>query len=147
MDQIFDRLTNLFRTLFAEDPFDSDSYENTRNRYYDPDLQEAWEELDEFLNEGKTDTGRTYRHKKTYSQKVDPELETLKKDYANLEVGFKAPFTEAKKAYKRLLRKYHPDRFANNPRKLKIATEITKKINESFNRIREYEKKSGNSQL
>jgi curved DNA-binding protein CbpA len=52
---------------------------------------------------------------------------------------------ELKKSYKKLLRKYHPDKFSNNPNKLKIATEITKKINESFSRIREYEKKkSGN---
>ncbi|MBN2534312.1 MAG: J domain-containing protein [Spirochaetales bacterium] len=146
MDQIFDRITNLFRSLFTEDPFDSDSYKNTRDRYYDPDYQDAWEELDEFLNEGKS-TNRAYREKKTYSQKIDPEQEILKKDYANLEVEFKTPFMEVKKAYKRLLRKYHPDRFANNPRKLKIATEITKKINESLNRIREYEKKCGNTQL
>jgi DnaJ-domain-containing protein 1 len=133
--------------LFAEDPFDSDSYEETRDRYYDPDFQEAWEELDEFLNEGKAESNRTHTHRKTYSQKTDAELDSLKKDYANLEVEFKTPFTEVKKAYKKLLRRYHPDRFANNPRKLKIATEITKKINESFARIREYEKKSGNSQL
>jgi DnaJ-domain-containing protein 1 len=147
LDQIFDRLSNLFRSLFTEDPFDTDSYQKTRERYYDSDYQEAWEELDEFLNEGKAESHRTYRQKRTYSQKTDTEQESLKQDYANLEVQFKASFTDVKKSYKRLLRKYHPDRFANNPKKLKIATEITKKINESFTKIREYEKKSGNTQL
>ena len=147
MDQIFDRITNLFRTLFTDDPFDSDSYEKTRNRYYDPDLQEAWDELDEFLNDGKTDTNQTYRQKRTYTQKIDPELEALKKDYANLEVEFQAPFIEVKKSYKKLLSKYHPDRFANNPKKLKIATEIAKKINQSFTKIREYERKRGSTKL
>jgi len=144
LDQIFDRLTNLFRSFFADDPFDSNSYEDTRKKYYDPDYQEAWEELDEFLNEGTTETKSSYKERKTYTQK-DPELEGLKKDYANLEVKFQTPFSEVKKSYKRLLRRYHPDKFANNPKKLKIATEITKKINQSFHKIREYEKKRGNS--
>jgi DnaJ-domain-containing protein 1 len=145
LDQIFDRLTNLFRTFFDEDPFNSHTYEKTRDRYYDPDMQEAWEELDDFLNEGKTEREHTYRHKQSYQEQVDPEIEALKKDYINLEVKFKAPFEEVKKSYKRLLRKYHPDRFANNPNKLKIATEITKKINRSYQNIKEYEKKRGNT--
>ncbi|MBN2443286.1 MAG: DnaJ domain-containing protein [Spirochaetales bacterium] len=145
MDQIFDRLTNLFRTLFTEDPFDSDAYKETRNRYYDPDLQDAWDELDDFLNEGKSDSSTSYKQKKTDTHYIDPALEALKKDYANLEVEFQAPFSEVKKSYKKLLTKYHPDRFANNPKKLKIATEISKKINQSFQLIRDYEKKRGNT--
>jgi DnaJ-domain-containing protein 1 len=145
LDQIFDRLTNLFRTLFTEDPFDSDEYKKTRNRYYDPDLQDAWDELDDFLNEGKSGSSTSYEHKKSNNHYIDPELEALKKDYANLEVDFQTPFPEVKKSYKRLLTKYHPDRFANNPKKLKIATEISKKINQSYQLIKDYEKKRGNT--
>jgi curved DNA-binding protein CbpA len=32
--------------------------------------------------------------------------------------------------------KYHPDKHAGDPEKQKIALEITKKVNESFERIR-----------
>lgn len=135
---------NLFRSVINDDPFDSSSYENTKKRYYDPDLQDAWEELDAFLNEGKSggDEERRYeRGRDNYRSREKPETDNLKKDYANLEVPFGSSFLEVKKSYKKLLRKYHPDKFANNPNKLKIATEITKKINESFARIREYERK------
>ena len=62
--------------------------------------------------------------------------EDLRQDYANLEVPFGADIDTVKKAYKNLIRRYHPDKNAGNPEKLKIATEITKKVNESFERIR-----------
>ena len=41
-----------------------------------------------------------------------------------------------RKSYKSLMLKYHPDKHAGDPQKQRIALEITKKINESFERIR-----------
>ncbi|MEW5815727.1 MAG: DnaJ domain-containing protein, partial [Spirochaetota bacterium] len=49
-----------------------------------------------------------------------------------------APFTEVKKSYKQLMREYHPDRHAASPENLKKATEMSKRINYSFQRIKKY---------
>ncbi len=52
--------------------------------------------------------------------------------YAALELPEKAPFEEIKKAYKSLMKKYHPDRFHNEPEKKKYAEAVTQKINEAY---------------
>jgi len=51
-------------------------------------------------------------------------------------VPFGAEMEEVKRSYKSLVLRYHPDRFAADPEKQKVALEITKKINQSFERIR-----------
>lgn len=43
---------------------------------------------------------------------------------------------ECKIAYKSLLKKFHPDKFANEPEKQKEATEITSSITSAFTRIK-----------
>lgn len=52
--------------------------------------------------------------------------------YANLELPYGADFNEIKKAYRKLLKKYHPDKFHNDERKLKIAQEVVKKLNTAY---------------
>jgi curved DNA-binding protein CbpA len=65
-----------------------------------------------------------------------PVDESLRQDYANLEVPFAADIDTVRRSYKALMLKYHPDKHGGDPQKQKIALEITKKINESFERIR-----------
>lgn len=55
-----------------------------------------------------------------------------KKYYRILELEYGSDFNRIKKAYKRLLKKYHPDLFQNKPEKLKSAQEVTKQINEAY---------------
>lgn len=117
---------------------------------YGQDFEEAWEELNRFLLHPEESfyrrpraeplrgyTQTDYRKAFYETPKPDPQ-EHLRQDYANLEVPFKSDLDTVKKQYKKLLRKYHPDRFAQDPEKYRSATEITKKLNESFQRIREY---------
>ncbi|MCM8776219.1 MAG: sulfotransferase [Candidatus Omnitrophica bacterium] len=126
---------------------------------YGRDFEEAWEELNKFLLHheeplyrkpsaeplrGYAQRDRSYTTYRTYTRpenaqppRRDPQ-EHLRKDYENLEVAFKSDFETVKKQYKSLLRKYHPDRFDQDPEKYRPATEVTKKLNESFNRIKEY---------
>ena len=52
--------------------------------------------------------------------------------YKILEVEYGADFSEIKKAYKKLLKKYHPDFFAGSPEKMETAQKLTKKINEAY---------------
>lgn len=103
-------------------------------------MQEAWDELNAYLSEderyrSKT-TGQKAEERDRADRKTHQEMESLRQDYANLEVSFGAPFEEVKRSYKKLLRRYHPDRHSSDPEKLKLATEITTKINESYNRIK-----------
>lgn len=144
VDQIFDRLGNLLRSLFQDE--DAPVSEGTRRASsMDPDLDEAWEELDEFLKTGK-DSGASkganqqyqqYR-KSTGSASRAGIPDELKRDYANLEVAPNADTATVRKAYHKLIRQYHPDRFAHDPEKQKQATEITQKINQSYQRITKF---------
>lgn len=134
---MFRRLGDILRSyLHGEEDF-----------LYRWDFEEAWEELNRFLLHpdepirekpraeplrGYTRAGSSYRRHWPDSQ------EHLRQDYANLELPFRSDLETVKKQYKTLLRKYHPDQFAQDPEKYRYATEVTKKLNESFHRIKEY---------
>lgn len=52
--------------------------------------------------------------------------------YQTLEVEPGASFEEIRKSYKTLMKKYHPDRFPNDPKRQKTAVELTQKINVAY---------------
>jgi len=144
---IFDRLANLFKSFVNDVSSDDDNTSGqSRRQFVDPDEQAAWEELNDYLNndEPKEHKSHTY-HQGQYSShqtntnKTDP---VLQQDFKNLEVPFGSPFEKVKESYKKLIRQYHPDIHANNPEKLKYATEFTKKLNESFLRIKKHYNKT-----
>jgi DNA segregation ATPase FtsK/SpoIIIE-like protein len=142
MPDFFDRLGTFFKSIFSEE----DTVESEGKRhYYDNDMQDAWDELEDYLNEGKTERRTREKrekqsgHEHTFQQ--NQARESLRDDYKNLKVPFGAQFEEVKQAYKKLLRQYHPDKHANDPQKFKMATEITSKLNQSFQRIKESEEK------
>lgn len=58
--------------------------------------------------------------------------------YRDLELEPGADLKTVRKAYRRLLVKYHPDRYANDPNKLKVATEVTRKLTEAYNGLQRY---------
>lgn len=64
------------------------------------------------------------------NQSEENQLE--RKYYNALEVEYGADFKQIKCAYRRLLKKYHPDMFQNQPEKLKTAQEVTRQINEAY---------------
>ncbi len=125
MDRFFDKLGNLLRSIIREEPED-----NINQR--DPDLKAAWEEIDEFL---KTGYNRQRSRAKSRPVKNIPVPEVYKQDFINLEIHPTASLEEVKRSYKKLLRKYHPDRHADNPQKQQMATRITQKLNVSYQRI------------
>ncbi len=138
MDQFFDRVGNLLRSLFP----DEDRPERQRGRSADPDLREAWEELDEYLRTGKDrpreNPSSSDREARRQGERTAAVPEALRRDYGNLEVPVGADDEVVHRAYKRLVREYHPDRYAADPAKQKYATEITQKINESYQRIKRF---------
>jgi DnaJ-domain-containing protein 1 len=142
MPDIFDRLGSFLKSIFSEEETGSSG----KQQYYDEDMQDAWDELEDYLNEGKTErreqTRRREQARTEPRPRADQAREKLWADYTNLKVPFGAPFEEVKLAYKKLLRQYHPDKHASDPQKFKLATEITSKLNQSFQRIEEFERDS-----
>lgn len=152
MSDIFGRVSDFMRDLFNGDDIFSDRPSS------DPDLQEAWQELEQFLSTGTTDsktgnsggksqyqTGSGYSSARQNQQEMHSHLTELKKDYQTLEVPFLAHIDTVRTSYKRLLRAYHPDRFSNDPDKLQVATEVSSRITSAFTRIKEFEKRRGHT--
>ena len=65
-------------------------------------------------------------------QSVDPELADL---YSNLEAPYGSNLATVRKAWKRLLRKYHPDLHSKDPEKRKIADELALRLNGAYERL------------
>ena len=66
------------------------------------------------------------------SSDIPNENKKEKEYYAILELEYGAGFDKIKSAYRRLLKKYHPDMFQNRPEKLETAQKLTEKINEAY---------------
>ena len=139
MDQIFDRLGNLLKSILQENEGRPGKIRN--GGYADPDLDEAWRELDDFLKD--SDSQKTVKPDPEQSRRPPPEPaipEGLRRDFANLEVEPGASMEEVSRSYKRLLGKYHPDRHAGNPERFETATRVTQMLTESYRHIREHRK-------
>ena len=138
MDQIFDRFGNLLKSFLKND----DSAERGTTSFSDPDLQDAWNELDDFLNSG--DSAEKETTKASGARARVPELPPeLEKDYRLLKAEPGAPLEEVAKSYRQLLRTHHPDRFAADPAAFAAATERTKNLTSAFRRIKEYAQTKG----
>jgi DnaJ-domain-containing protein 1 len=133
MDSLLDRFERMLRLFF------SPGEQRPPGWGQDPDFLQAWRELDEYLAGGAGPPPRREpRRPGGGTQRRDraPAGEALHRDYANLEVAFGAPLAEVTRAYKTLLKRYHPDKFAADPEKQQLATEITLRINLSYQNIR-----------
>jgi DnaJ-domain-containing protein 1 len=147
---IFERLEDLVKSYFHSDDTPFSEFRSGR-RYGDPDLDSAYEELDEFLNAGKTGAGdfsggsrRAAGNDAAGGRAAhggtagNPVPERLRKDFAELGVSFGASAEECKAAYKRLLKKHHPDRHAGHTGNMLKATEKSARINTAFDRIEKW---------
>jgi hypothetical protein len=74
---------------------------------------------------------------KIHSQR--PEVKTmdtvLAQYYANLEIPYGSDRNTVTRAWKRLLKKYHPDLHSSDPEKKHIANIVTQKLNEAYREI------------
>lgn len=56
--------------------------------------------------------------------------------YRTLEVPVGTDMAEVRKSYRRLLGKYHPDKYASDPEKYAAATEVARKITTAYNGLK-----------
>jgi hypothetical protein len=59
----------------------------------------------------------------------------ISKAYAALEIPNGSDLDSVKKAYRKLLKKYHPDYYMHDPEKQKIANTLTQKIGDAYNTL------------
>lgn len=145
MDGFIDRLADFLRDLLGNGGRPAGGRPSASPGYQDPDLRDAWEELDDYMRGGTGErTGPAERdgagfgrggRQQSQAEQPPPD-ESLRQDYANLEVPFGADIDTVRKSYKTLMMRFHPDKHAGDPEKQRLALEITKKVNQSFERIR-----------
>lgn len=58
--------------------------------------------------------------------------------YKDLELQPGADLKTVRRAYRRAMLQYHPDKFANDPEKQKAATEVTRRLTEAYNGLTRY---------
>jgi DnaJ-domain-containing protein 1 len=136
---IWSRLGSIINSYLNE--FENETSRNFKSSG-DPDLDAAYDELNEFLNSKDTHSGRekteytwkeTDDNRQTSSKKFPPE--ELRKDFELLGVPFGAHSQECRAAYKKLLKIHHPDRHAGHEGNFKKATAKSAKINAAWDRI------------
>jgi len=72
-----------------------------------------------------------------------PSSQVSKEDeyFSYLEMERTTDFDTIKKQYRKMMKKYHPDKFEGNDKQKKIAEQITRQLNEAYDYFeREYEK-------
>lgn len=153
MDQIFDRFERMFKSWVSsatdevEERFGGS---RIRRPSGDPDLDAAMNELDDYLDMGRTETearerDRARREREEAARRAAGSASgptrpsgpppALLQAYRCLGLPYGTPFPEVKAAYKRLLMQNHPDRNSATPAQLKRSTEISAQMNAAFQRI------------
>ena len=69
------------------------------------------------------------------AETVPPEVAAA---YRALEVPVGSSRAEVKTSYRRLMKKYHQDRFENDPDRRATAGEVSKRLNRAYERVTDY---------
>ncbi len=88
---------------------------------------EGWEEIG-------GDRGRTHHPPPPASEPG----KTIQDYYANMEVPFGSDLPTVRRAYHRLMRKYHPDNYVNDPEKEAMATRLSQELSVAYQAIQKY---------
>jgi DnaJ-domain-containing protein 1 len=153
---IWDRLGDVIKSYINDDG-ERVFGKSRRQSFGDPDVEAAFEELDDFLGGGEKSgtfgsgrpgggfngafneaaaggSGRTTGPRCDSPGRQGPP-EALRRDFAELGLPFGASPEECKAAYKKLLKLHHPDRHAGHPGNMQKATEKSARLNAAFDRI------------
>lgn len=156
------RLLDLARANVTDfrDAFSSDALRDLLNSEREPEPEASEPAPDESTARGGTPgakAGRRVREFKDAAEEAwerayektraragvrgDPPSDPVsdrKRWYRTLELEPGADMRTVRKAYRKLLLQYHPDRHASDPKKYKAATEITRRLTEAYNGLTRY---------
>ena len=66
----------------------------------------------------------------------DAAAQELERWYRTLELEPGAPLEEIRRAYRTLVKRYHPDRYANDPAKYAAANEVVQRVTAAYDGLR-----------
>jgi hypothetical protein len=143
-----DRLGDLLKSYLNAD----DNGERNHYAANDPDIADAYDELNEFLRDGnsakphKTRDEKGARRPAAGEPPFRPEAKTrklppehLRADFAELGVAFGAGEEVCKAARKKLLKTHHPDHYAGNEAATRTAEARTIRINTAYENISKWQ--------
>jgi DnaJ-domain-containing protein 1 len=138
---IWSRLSNVINSYVNEMVGERPQERVFSRRYGDPDLDAAYDELNDFLNRDGSKERSNFERKtdfNTGSSSTNMPPEELRADFDCLGVTFGADMETCRTAYKKLVKIHHPDRHAGHEGNYKKATERSAKINAAYDRIEKY---------
>jgi len=142
---ILDRLGNVIKSHINYD--DGKSFGGTHSswrsstRRGDPDLDAAYAELDDLLNNDSSGSARgkwnaDFREREKSAAKPIPD--DIKQAFSELGLTTGASAEDCKEAYKKLLKIHHPDRHARHSGNMRKATVRAARVNNAYERLREW---------
>lgn len=123
---MWDRLENLVRSLIDADE---------RN---DGEIDDAWRELEEYLRRSDEFVGPD-EERRSRGTSGNPEIpQPVRQALYDLEVKADPEPEQLRRAYRRLLRRYHPDRFHNDTEQAERASEVIHRLSLAYKRVKDY---------
>lgn len=107
------------------------------DRIKDFEEQGGFENIFDSISEGDWEeiggrTGQQRTHHSTSSEK------TIREYYANLEVPYGSDLETVKESYRRLMRQYHPDRYASDDDMEALATELSQELTQAYHAVKSW---------
>lgn len=143
--RIWDIAKTEWQSIFREPPpvFDEESWKKKKARYqtkggYRQDStaggrQGGYRDRSQGHGSSGFQGSSGYKGSSGYQTGYGSGVDAVERQYrANLEVDAEAGLKDIRRAYKTLIRKYHPDLFHTEPEKRKVALEITTQLNEAM---------------
>ena len=132
---IWERLESVIRSqINSEDVFGRRKPNTTA--YKDPDLSAAYEELDDFLKGPGSKKDGSFGPKED-AKKSDIPIE-VRNAFAELGLSTNASAEDCKEAYKKLLKKHHPDRHVKHEGNMKKATDKSARVNTAYECLKKW---------
>ena len=97
----------------------------------------AWEELEAFLRRDEPPRYTPRPPRKESRAEMPPEV---RQAFADLEIAPDSAPERVKRAYRKQLIAYHPDRFSTNERKRLIASQVTQRLTRAYQTVVRYQK-------
>lgn len=138
---IVDRLKNILKANVSSqwEKLSEKDFMDDWKHYFDKEEDHSSFKDEDFHSDSE-EWDRYQQQKRQESAYQNNEQIKEKGYYADLELQPGADFPAIKKAYRRMVKLYHPDLFQHDSDKQKIAKEVTLKINEAYDY---FEKKHG----